>query len=134
MMRESFPSARTAVSSRVGDRLCAGAASRNASRSQSPFAGSAPRVVSSAFAAEEKLLLTGLPAAANEISRWVYGPRVGRNGHVAWERKHHYSVPFARVPVDEQGLDAALAVFQLSRRHSAGRGRGDMLALRWQAR
>ncbi|TPV47581.1 IS21 family transposase [Pseudarthrobacter phenanthrenivorans] len=153
----------------------------------------------SVFAAEEQPLLTGLPAAAYEISRWVYGRRVGRNGHVVWER-NYYSVPFAHigttvdlritdrvlqayrgherltshlllpesaaneyrtndadlpageqyrqwdpervrewagrigpaavtvvnrifesVPVDEQGLDAALAVLRLSRRYSAER-------------
>ncbi|WP_353710735.1 IS21 family transposase [Arthrobacter sp. K5] len=153
----------------------------------------------SVFAAEEQPLLTGLPAAAYEISRWVYGRRVGRNGHVVWAR-NYYSVPFANigttvdlritdqvlqayrgterltshlllpesaaneyrtndadlpageqyrqwdpfrvrewagrigpaavtvvnrifesVPVDEQGLDAALAVLRLSRRYSAER-------------
>ena len=153
----------------------------------------------SVFAAEEQPLLTGLPAAAYEISRWAYGRRVGRNGHVVWER-NYYSVPFAHigttvdlritdrvlqayrgherltshlllpesaaneyrtndadlpageqyrqwdpervrewagrigpaavtvvnrifesVPVDEQGLDAALAVLRLSRRYSAER-------------
>ncbi|MDE8671057.1 IS21 family transposase [Pseudarthrobacter sp. H3Y2-7] len=153
----------------------------------------------SVFAAEEQQLLTGLPAAAYEISRWAYGRRVGRNGHVVWER-NYYSVPFANigttvdlritdrviqayrgserltshlllpegaaneyrtndadlpagekyrqwdparvrewagrlgpaavtvvnrifesVPVDEQGLDAALAVLRLSRRYSAER-------------
>jgi hypothetical protein len=153
----------------------------------------------SVFAAEEQPLLTGLPATAYEISQWVYGRRVGRNGHVVWER-NYYSVPFAHigttvdlritdrvlqayrgterltshlllpesaaneyrtndadlpagekyrqwdpprvrewagrigpaavtvvnrifesVPVDEQGLDAALAVLRLSRRYSADR-------------
>ena len=153
----------------------------------------------SVFADEEQPLLTGLPAAAYEISRWVYGRRVGRNGHVVWER-NYYSVPLAHigttvdlritdrvlqayrgterltshlllpegaaneyrtndgdlpagekyrqwdtarvrqwagrigpaavtvvnrifesVPVDEQGLDAALAVLRLSRRYSADR-------------
>lgn len=153
----------------------------------------------SVFATEEQPLLTGLPAAAYEISRWVYGRRVGRNGHVVWER-NYYSVPFANigttvdlritdrviqayrgterltshlllpesaaneyrtndvdlpagekyrqwdparvrewagrigpaavtvvnrifesVPVDEQGLDAALAVLRLARRYSAER-------------
>lgn len=48
------------------------------------------------FAAEEQPLLTGLPAAAYEISRWAYGRRVGRNGHVVWER-NYYSVPFANI-------------------------------------
>lgn len=50
----------------------------------------------SVFAAEEQPLLTGFPAAAYEISRWVYGRRVGRNGHVVWER-NYYSVPFANI-------------------------------------
>ncbi|GAA4026908.1 hypothetical protein GCM10023063_04860 [Arthrobacter methylotrophus] len=48
----------------------------------------------SVFAAEEQPLLTGLPAAAYEISTWVYGRRVARNGHVVWER-NYYSAPFA---------------------------------------
>jgi transposase len=153
----------------------------------------------SVFTAEEQPLLKGLPAAAYEISRWAYGRRVGRNGHVVWE-KNFYSVPythigakvdlrvtesllevhrgheriashllapagavntyrtreadqpagaryqpwdaprvrdwagrvgpaavtvvnriFESVPVDEQGLDAALAVLRLTRRYSAER-------------
>lgn len=36
---------------------------------------------------------------------------------------------FESVSVDERCLDAALAVFQLSQRHSAGRSRGGMLRL-----
>lgn len=151
------------------------------------------------FAAEERPLLTPLPAVAYEISRWLYGRRVGRNGHVVFER-NFYSAPLAHigtkvdvritartleiyrgterisshlllpeqtsgqyrtndadlpageryqqwdaprvrqwaervgpaavivvnrvfesVPVDEQGLDAALAVLRLSRRFSAER-------------
>ncbi|MEE2059253.1 IS21 family transposase [Rhodococcus artemisiae] len=153
----------------------------------------------SVFAAEERPLLTALPAVAYEISRWLYGRRVGRNAHVVFER-NYYSVPLAHigtkvdlritartleiyrgterlsshlllregaagqyrtndadlpagekyrqwdaararawaqrigpateivvnrifesVPVDEQGLDAALAVLRLSRRFSAER-------------
>ena len=153
----------------------------------------------SVFTAEERPLLTPLPAVAFEISRWLYGRRVGRNGHVVFER-NFYSAPLAHigtkvdvritartleiyrgterisshlllpagaagqyrtndadlpagrqyqqwdaprvrewaervgpaavivinrifesVPVDEQGLDAALAVLRLSRRFSAER-------------
>ncbi|MFM9785558.1 IS21 family transposase, partial [Streptomyces scabiei] len=36
----------------------------------------------SVFTAEERPLLTPLPAVAFEIRRWLYGRRVGRNGHV----------------------------------------------------
>lgn len=50
----------------------------------------------SVFEAEEKALLRPLPAAAYEISRWVYGRRVARNGHVAWAR-NYYSVPYTHV-------------------------------------
>lgn len=50
----------------------------------------------SVFAAEEQPLLRPLPAAGYEISRWVYGRRVGRNGHVAWAR-NFYSAPYPHV-------------------------------------
>lgn len=40
----------------------------------------------SVFTAEEQPLLTALPQVAYEISRWIYGRRVGRNGHVVWEK------------------------------------------------
>jgi hypothetical protein len=50
----------------------------------------------SVFTAEERPLLKGLPATAYEISRWAYGRRVGRNGHVVWE-KNFYSVPYTHV-------------------------------------
>lgn len=151
------------------------------------------------FTAEEQPFLKGLPAVAYEISRWAYGRRVAKNGHVVWD-KNFYSVPYAHigakvdlrvterlleahrgheriashllapagavntyrtrdadqppggryqpwdaprardwagrvgpaavtvvnrifesVPVDEQGLDAALAVLRLTRRYSAER-------------
>ena len=38
----------------------------------------------SVFASEERPLLGTLPAAPFEISQWVYGRKVGRNGHVVW--------------------------------------------------
>lgn len=37
-----------------------------------------------------------LPATGYEISRWIYGRRVGRNGHVAWAR-NYYSAPYPHV-------------------------------------
>lgn len=153
----------------------------------------------SVFETEEKSLLRPLPAIAYELSRWVYGRRVRKDGHVVFE-KNYYSVPyqhvgrsvdlritattlevfsgherltshllapagmvnehrthdadlpdgpryhrwdaarvrewaarigedtttvvnriFESVPVDEQGLDAALAVLRLTRRYSAAR-------------
>src|SRR6185312_71915 len=55
-----------------------------------------PGCRASIFAAEEQPLLTGLPAVPYEISTWVYGRRVARNGHVIWQR-NHYSVPFAHI-------------------------------------
>lgn len=67
----------------------------------------------SVFAAEEQPLLTGLPAVAYEISRWVYGRRVGRNGHVVWER-NYYSVPFANIgtAVDLRITDRVLQAYR----------------------
>ena len=50
----------------------------------------------SVFASEERPLLGTLPAAPFEISQWVYGRKVGRNGHVVWS-KNYYSVPFAHI-------------------------------------
>lgn len=48
------------------------------------------------FASEEKDLLRPLPATGYEISRWVYGRKVGRNGHVSFAR-NYYSVPYPHV-------------------------------------
>ncbi|WP_182357227.1 IS21 family transposase [Tomitella gaofuii] len=50
----------------------------------------------SVFVAEEKPLLTALPAVAYEVSQWFYGRRVARNGHVAFAR-NFYSAPFAHI-------------------------------------
>lgn len=50
----------------------------------------------SIFAAEERDLLRPLPAAAYEISDWVYGRRVGRNSHITWA-KNYYSVPYTHI-------------------------------------
>lgn len=67
----------------------------------------------SVFAAEEQPLLTALPAVAYEISTWVYGRRVARNGHVVWE-KNYYSVPFAQIgtKVDLRITDRVLQVYR----------------------
>ena len=66
----------------------------------------------SVFQAEERALLRPLPAVPFEISRWAYGRRVGRNGHVVWE-KNFYSVPFAHIgrAVDLRVTDTMLEVF-----------------------
>lgn len=66
----------------------------------------------SVFEAEEKALLRPLPAVRFEISRWTYGRRVQRNGHVVWE-KNFYSVPFAHIGrgVDLRVTDTMLEVF-----------------------
>jgi transposase len=66
----------------------------------------------SVFDAEEKPLLRPLPAVPFEISRWTYGRRVARNGHVVWE-KNYYSVPFAHIgrSVDLRVTDTTIEVF-----------------------
>lgn len=48
------------------------------------------------FEAEEHPLLRLLPATAYEISEWVYGRRVARNGHITWA-KNYYSVPYTHI-------------------------------------
>lgn len=65
------------------------------------------------FTAEEKPLLKPLPQVAFEISRWVYGRRVARNGHVVWE-KNNYSVPFAHIgeKVDLRITDRVLQAYR----------------------
>ena len=67
---------------------------------------------SSVFEAEEKPLLRPLPAVAFEISRWVYGRKVQRNGHVVFER-NFYSVPYAHIgrSVDLRVTASTLEVF-----------------------
>jgi len=50
----------------------------------------------SIFQAEEHSLLRPLPAASYEISEWVYGRRVARNGHITWAR-NYYSVPYTQI-------------------------------------
>ncbi|WP_256041513.1 IS21 family transposase [Cryobacterium sp. SO1] len=50
----------------------------------------------SVFESEEKALLRPLPAAPYEISRWIIGRRVQKNGHVVWE-KNFYSAPYAHI-------------------------------------
>ena len=66
----------------------------------------------SVFEAEEKPLLRPLPAVDFEISRWTYGRRVQRNGHVVWE-KNFYSVPYAHIgrSVDLRVTDTMVEVF-----------------------
>ena len=50
----------------------------------------------SVFTEEEQARLRPLPAVRYEICQWVYGRRVGRDGHVVWD-KNHYSVPYQYV-------------------------------------
>ncbi|RFA11749.1 IS21 family transposase, partial [Subtercola boreus] len=50
----------------------------------------------SVFETEELPLLRPLPAVSYEISRWVTGRRVQKNGHVVWE-KNFYSVPYSLI-------------------------------------
>ncbi|SJN44943.1 Mobile element protein [Microbacterium esteraromaticum] len=66
----------------------------------------------SVFEGEEKPLLRPLPAVAFEISRWLYGRKVQRNGHVVFER-NFYSVPYANIGrnVDLRVTDTTLEVF-----------------------
>ena len=64
------------------------------------------------FDGEEKPLLRPLPAVPFEISRWIYGRRVQRNGHVVFE-KNFYSVPYVHIgrAVDLRVTDTTLEVF-----------------------
>ncbi|AQP50743.1 IS21 family transposase [Tessaracoccus flavescens] len=74
----------------------------------------------SVFTIEEQPLLRPLPQVAYEISRWAYGRRVGRSGHVVWE-KNHYSVPYLHIgsKVDLRITDRVLEVFAGSQRLSS---------------
>lgn len=66
----------------------------------------------SVFEQEEKPLLRPLPSVAYEISRWVYGRKVRKDGHVVFER-NFYSVPYANVgrSVDLRVTASMLEVF-----------------------
>lgn len=68
---------------------------------------------SSVFTAEEAPLLTPLPTVAFEISRWAYGRKVSKNGHLTWER-NFYSVPFTHIgaKVDLRVTDTTLEVYR----------------------
>ena len=63
----------------------------------------------SVFQTEEKALLRPLPSAPFEISRWVMGRRVQKNGHVVWE-KNFYSAPYAHIG---QGVDLRITTQML---------------------
>ncbi len=69
----------------------------------------------SVFQAEEKALLRPLPSVPYEISRWIMGRRVQKNGHVVWE-KNFYSAPYAQIG---QGVDLRLTaqVLEIYRNH-----------------
>ncbi len=71
----------------------------------------------SVFEAEEKPLLRPLPQVPFEISQWVYGRKVQRNGHVVFER-NFYSVPFANIgrTVDLRVTDTTVEVFAADQR------------------
>ncbi len=64
------------------------------------------------FEVEEKPLLRPLPTVPFEISRWTYGRRVQRNGHVVWE-KNFYSVPYPHIGrgVDLRVTDTTIEVY-----------------------
>lgn len=64
------------------------------------------------FESEERPLLRSLPATAYEISEWVYGRRVARNGHVTWA-KNYYSVPYLHIgtKVDVRISDKMVEVY-----------------------
>lgn len=66
----------------------------------------------SVFEGEERPLLRPLPQVPFEISRWVYGRRVQKNGHVAFE-KNFYSVPYRHIgrSVDLRITDSMVEVF-----------------------
>lgn len=69
----------------------------------------------SVFEAEERALLRPLPSAPFEISRWIRGRRVQKNGHVVWE-KNFYSAPYAHIG---QGVDLRITsqVLEVYRNH-----------------
>lgn len=66
----------------------------------------------SVFEAEEKPLLRPLPQVPFEISQWLYGRKVHKNGHVVLDR-NFYSVPYAHIgqSVDLRVTDTMLEVF-----------------------
>ena len=66
----------------------------------------------SVFEGEEKPLLRPLPPVPFEISQWVYGRKVQRNGHVVFER-NFYSVPYEHIgrSVDLRITDTTIEVF-----------------------
>lgn len=74
----------------------------------------------SVFAAEEKPLLRPLPVVPYEISRWLYGRRVAKNGHITFG-KNFYSVPYTHVGarVDLRLTDTLLEVYRGSERLSS---------------
>lgn len=74
----------------------------------------------SVFAAEEQPKLSPLPQVPYEISHWVYGRRVARNGHVSWQR-NHYSVPLAHIgtKVDLRITDRVLEAYHGTERLSS---------------
>lgn len=67
----------------------------------------------SVFESEEQPRLRQLPAVPYEISRWVYGRRVGRDAHVVWE-KNHYLVPYPHVGeiVDVRLTSRTIEIYQ----------------------
>ena len=69
----------------------------------------------SVFETEEKALLRPLPSAPYEISRWIIGRRVQKNGHVVWE-KNFYSAPYAQIG---QGVDLRITsqLLEIYRNH-----------------
>lgn len=71
----------------------------------------------SVFDTEERPLLTPLPAVAYEISHWLYGRRVARNGHVAFAR-NFYSAPYPHIgtKVDLRVTARTLEIYQGTQR------------------
>lgn len=74
----------------------------------------------SVFHTDEQPLLTALPATPFELARWVYGRRVGRNGHVVWQR-NFYSAPYAHIgqSVDLRVTDRVLEIYRGQERLSS---------------
>ena len=66
----------------------------------------------SVFEGEEKPLLRPLPQVPFEISQWLCGRKVQKNGHVVFER-NFYSVPYENIgrSVDLRITDTTLEVF-----------------------
>lgn len=80
-----------------------------------------PNSSHSVFTDEEQPLLKPLPAVASEISQWLYGRRIRRNGQVVYDRNYS-SAPVVHIGTKGTGhtLIQALSVECEPAGHSRG--------------